>query len=130
MKVRRPAALAVLGLIAASALACPLLPADGQRLDAGPMQLAWRTEPAKIVAGQMFVLLLTLCPVDATLSAVDATMPQHGHGMNYRPSLQALGSGRWRAEGLLWHMSGAWQLRLDVEHAGRAQTLRQQVLLP
>ena len=130
MKVRRPAALAVLGLIAASALACPLLPADGQRLDAGPMQLAWRTEPAKIVAGQMFVLLLTLCPADATLIAVDATMPQHGHGMNYRPSLQALGSGRWRAEGLLWHMSGAWQLRLDVEHAGRAQTLRQQVLLP
>lgn len=110
--------------------ACPLLPTDGPRLASGPVQLAWRTEPANVLPGKMFVLLLKVCPADATLTAVDATMPQHGHGMNYRPSLQALGGGRWRAEGLLWHMAGTWQLQLDVDHQGVRHTLRQQVALP
>ena len=37
--------------------------------------------------------------------------------------------GLWRAEGLLWHMGGRWELRLDVEAAGATQTLRQSVTL-
>ena len=37
---------------------------------------------------------------------VPARMPEHRHGMNYRPSLTPQGPGRWRADGLLWHMAG------------------------
>jgi hypothetical protein len=124
-------AIAVAGLLAGAAQAvCPPPPADGTLLAAGEVSLAWRAEPAHIVQGQPFALLLTLCPAGAELAAVDATMPAHRHGMNYRPSLQPLGDGRWRAEGLLWHMSGRWELRLEVTYSGRVHTLRHDVLLP
>ena len=109
--------------------ACPPPPEAGERLDDGPVQLAWRAEGGTIAVGQPFALRVTLCPQDARLLRVDATMPEHRHGMNYRPSLQALGDGQWRAEGLLWHMAGRWELRLDVEAAGATQSLRRSLTL-
>jgi hypothetical protein len=93
------------------------------------VQLAWRAEPAPIAVSRPFALLVTLCPADARLLRVDASMPEHRHGMNYRPSLQPLGGGRWRVEGLLWHMAGRWELRLEVEAAGATHVLRQSVTL-
>lgn len=120
-------------LLAAAApafAACPPPPEAGARLDGGPVQLAWRAEPASIAVSRPFALLVTLCPADARLLRVDATMPEHRHGMNYRPSLQPLGGGVWRVEGLLWHMAGRWELRLDVEAAGATHILRQSVTLP
>jgi len=110
--------------------ACPPPPEAGARLDSGPIQLAWRAEPAPIAVSRPFALIVTLCPAEARLLRVDATMPEHRHGMNYRPSMQPLGSGQWRVEGLLWHMAGRWELRLDVEAAGVTQSLRQSVTLP
>jgi hypothetical protein len=56
-------------------------------------------------------------------------MPEHQHGMNYRPSLKARGGGRWRAEGLMFHMAGRWELRFDVEAGGRVERLRESVTL-
>lgn len=109
--------------------ACPLPPEAGERLDSGPVQLAWRADPGPIAVGRPFALIVTLCPAEARLLRVDATMPEHRHGMNYRPSLQPLGGGVWRAEGLLWHMAGRWELRLDVELAGATHTLRPAVNL-
>jgi len=119
----------MLGAGAAAGAACPPAPEAGQRLDAGPVQLAWRAEPEAIAVSRPFALLVTLCPADARLLRVDASMPEHRHGMNYRPSLRALGDGVWRAEGLLWHMAGRWELRLDVETAGTIHTLHQSVTL-
>lgn len=115
------ALLAALALAAVGAQACP---ADGS------VQATWRSEPAKIVIGQPFRLVVTLCPARARLLALDATMPEHRHGMNYRPTLVALGGGRWRADGLLWHMSGLWELRFDAELDGQRQVLRQRHTLP
>ncbi len=109
--------------------ACPPGPEDGALLAAGPVSMAWRAEPAQVVQGRPFAVLLTVCPPQAVLTVVDATMPEHRHGMNYRPSLQPLGDGRWRADGLLWHMSGRWELRFDVRHDGRTHTLRTDVVL-
>lgn len=111
------------------ALACPPEPVDGRRLEGGPLQLAWRAEPVDIANGRPFVLTVRLCPVQAELTSVDATMPEHRHGMNYRPSVKALGDGRWRVEGMLWHMSGRWELRFDVTHEGSRQTLRHDVVV-
>ena len=122
--------LAMIG-VGASHAACPLPSEAGALLSAGPVQLAWRAEPAVLVVGQPFSLFVSLCPADVRLTRVDATMPEHRNGMNYRPTIQPLAPGRWRAEGLLWHMSGRWQLRLDVAAAdGSTITARHVVTLP
>jgi len=98
-------------------------------LQQGAVQLAWRTEPAIISNGKPFVLLAALCPGQARLLRVDATMPEHRHGMNYKPTLKALGDGRWQVDGLLWHMAGRWELRWDVQSEGRTEVLRTSVVL-
>ncbi len=124
------AAAPLLALLPLLAAACPPSPADGRRLDGDGVQAAWRVEGADAVPlAQPFALRVRLCPPEATLLALDATMPAHRHGMNYRPTLVPLGGGVWRVEGLLWHMPGAWELRLDLRHAGRTQVLRQGIEL-
>lgn len=130
---RRPAGPVAAMLLAAAALpatasACTLPAEAGAPLAAGPVQLTWRAEPAPAI-GRGFALHLVVCPADARLVRVDATMPDHRHGMNYRPSVHALGEGRWRADGLLWHMGGRWELRFDVEAGGVRHSLRQDVQL-
>ena len=121
---------AALALACASAQACPVSTQDGDALTDGAVTLAWRAVPRDIAVGRPFALQLKLCPADAQLSAVDATMPEHRHGMNYKPSLKPLGRGRWRAEGLLWHMSGRWELRFDVLNAGARRSFTRDVTLP
>lgn len=114
---------------AGPAAACPLAPADGTGIDGDGVQAAWAVS-APIEAGRHFTLQVRVCPPETELLQVDAMMPVHRHGMNYRPSLTRLGPGRWRVEGLMFHMSGAWELRMDLRRAGRTQTLRQSIDLP
>ena len=124
------ATLTVCGATAAGA-ACPSAPAMAQVIEGNGVQAVWWPEPAPIGVARPFAVLVQLCPVDAELLRVDARMPEHRHGMNYRPSIKALGQGRWRAQGLMWHMSGRWELRLDVQaQSGAAQPLLQSVVLP
>lgn len=52
-------------------------------------------------------------PADATV-AVDATMPEHHHGMMTDPETKALGSGKWRTEGMRLHMQGNWMFHVKV----------------
>jgi hypothetical protein len=37
--------------------------------------------------------------------------------MNYRTTVTALGDGRFRAEGLMFHMAGRWRLLFDLPAA-------------
>jgi hypothetical protein len=118
------------GVSPARAAECPAAAPGVQLLREGGVELRWQAQPARIVVGKPFALDITVCPAAAELLRVDASMPEHRHGMNYRPTLTLLGAGRWRAEGLLWHMSGRWELRLDLKHAGQDLRLRQSVTLP
>ena len=62
---------------------------------------------------------------------VDARMPAHRHGMNYRPTVAAAGDGRFAARGLMFHMPGDWELSFDVNPGGvPRETLRSPVMLP
>lgn len=45
-------------------------------------------------------------------------MPEHRHGMVSEPRVLADGPGRFRVQGLLFHMAGVWELRVDVVDAG------------
>lgn len=115
---------AALSGAAPAALACgEPLPA-ATRLLAAPAspaaegwQLALAPQPAPLAVGRPLALDIVLCPppgqaLPASL-AVDAWMPAHRHGMNYRATVRALGNGRYRAEGLLLHMPGHWQLTFE-----------------
>jgi hypothetical protein len=52
-------------------------------------------------------------PLQDVEIAVDATMPAHGHGMNTSASLERTSSGV-KAQGLLFHMPGEWQIWVDI----------------
>ncbi len=123
---------ALLSMATAQAPACPLPAAQaGERqIVQGGLQLRWQAEPEALAVGRPFALALQLCPPAARVLRVDATMPEHRHGMNYRPTVRSVGDGRWRAEGLLWHMAGRWELAFEVESGGERSWLRQSVQLP
>ena len=119
------------GLLAGSSvLACgESLGAEVRRIEQAPFVLAYKTAPAPIPVGKHFSIDLVLCARDGVaLPAevrVDATMPEHKHGMNYRPSVAAQGAGRWRAEGLMFHMPGRWELVFELRGSGMPQRLTQ-----
>jgi hypothetical protein len=123
---------ALMSMATAQAAACPLPAARaGERqIEQGGVQLRWRAEPAALAVGRPFALILQLCPPAARVLRVDATMPEHRHGMNYRPTVKPVGDGQWLAEGLLWHMAGRWELAFEVESGGERAWLRQSVQLP
>ena len=50
-------------------------------------------------------------------------MPEHRHGMNYRPEVTQISPGVYRAEGLLFHMPGRWDLTFDIVTGGTTQRL-------
>ena len=66
-----------------------------------------------------FALEVQLCDKNdvsaARLQKVDATMPEHRHGMNYRPVVTTLGGGRFRVEGMMFHMAGHWEMVFEVQ---------------
>ena len=127
--VRVSVLLALAGPWAFVQAACPPAAADGKQLQQGDVLLAWRTEPATLQVGEPFVMTVTVCPSAASLRRVDASMPEHRHGMNYKPSLQPLGDGRWRVDGMLWHMAGRWELRWDLLNGQTTEVLRDSVTL-
>ena len=94
-------------------------------VDAGRYTVAYATTPAPIVVGQHFRVDFAVGPKAGAPAArhlrVDATMPEHRHGMNYRASVTSPRPGEWRAEGLLFHMPGRWDLTFDVVAGGATQ---------
>ena len=50
---------------------------------------------------------------------VDGGMPLHNHGLATSPQVTGQpGEGRYRLQGVRFHMNGEWELRLQIEHAG------------
>ena len=58
-------------------------------------------------------------PVADAQISVDGGMPLHNHGLATSPQVTGyLGDGRYRLEGVRFHMNGEWELRLQIDHAG------------
>lgn len=74
---------------------------------------------------------------DATGKALDqavvdlrADMPAHGHGLLAQPRIvPGRAPGRYRVEGLRFHMPGYWEIRIQVNQGGKADALLLPVLL-
>ena len=105
----------------AAALACELPGGGAQRIESPRYVVLYRAQPAPRV-GKHFALEFAVCPAPEAVR-VDATMPEHRHGMNYRPSVSAQGGGRYRAEGLMFHMAGRWELVFEVRAGGATERL-------
>jgi hypothetical protein len=93
-----------------------------ERTESARYVLAYRAEPAIIAVGEHFTLEVAACgkngapPPDSI--QLDAHMPAHRHGMNYTPAVRRTSSGRWHADGLMFHMPGLWEFRFDLRAAG------------
>ena len=105
-----------------------------QTIDSALYALAYRTQPEKIVIGQHFAVELALCAKGSAAAAdsvrVDAHMPEHRHGMNYKTVVTATGAQRYRAEGLMFHMPGRWEYIFEVRAAGAIERLTTSVVMP
>ena len=94
--------------------------------------IAFRPEPMRIEVGEPFALIFNVCTKNgnpAELVAVEATMPDHKHGMNYRPTIVAAGDGRYRAEGMVFHMPGRWEVAIDVRAGEESERLTHEIIL-
>jgi hypothetical protein len=132
--MRTPAGLAVLAFCAhAAAQSCSPELAGAHRIESPQHVLAYRSRPARIAVGEPFALDVVACSTSGAPAngvAVDATMPEHGHGMNYRPTVRALGGGRFEAQGLMFHMPGRWSLTFEVRDAAGADRLSDDLVVP
>ncbi len=110
-------------LICKSATACePGL--EGIRLESSRFVLAFK--PEAVTVAQHFAVDIAVCAKSAAKPEavkVDAQMPEHRHGMNYAPEVKPVGPGRWRAEGLMFHMPGKWEFVFEIRAAGKSDRL-------
>jgi hypothetical protein len=86
---------------------------------------------SSVQVSQAFNLIAHICPKEdgasVTRATLDASMPEHQHGMNYKPKLQlsggsgqaVLGTRQLSAQGMVFHMPGKWQIELQVFGRGR-----------
>ncbi len=110
-----------LWLLAAAALTFPVWACnEGTRLESARFVVAYQSEPIEVA--KHFALDIRVCPKSGQPAPeslkVDAHMPEHRHGMNYAPTVKAVAPGRWRAEGLMLHMPGRWEMVFEVSAAG------------
>jgi hypothetical protein len=119
------AGIAALAMVHQMVFGCDL-PADGTVLTSrdGTIRLSFRPDPAPLAIDRHFSLIVDVC-ASATLTglAVDAQMPAHRHGMNYKPVMSQTAPQRWRADGLLLHMAGRWEFRFDARAGERTERL-------
>ena len=114
------------GLDAAAACGERIAGATRRVADAS-YEIVFASTPGAIETGKHFSLDFAVCPHGAASPPdavrVDAVMPEHRHGMNYRPVVVAKGDGMYRADGLMLHMPGRWEIRFDVVTAAGTDRL-------
>jgi hypothetical protein len=92
--------------------------------------VTWTTVPTPVPLSELFTLeavvtdAKTGAPVEDATVRINATMPQHGHGMATRPEDDpgVCGEGGcrhpggvYRTRGMKFHMQGDWLLRIEVD---------------
>jgi hypothetical protein len=116
-------------LLAAPAVrACELPGGEARKVQSAHYLVLYRTQPAPLKIGQHFAVEFAVCPAPESVR-VDAWMPDHKHGMNYRPTVTATGEGRYRAEGLMLHMAGKWELVFEARAGDSVERIAQTIRL-
>lgn len=104
---------------------------DGYLLEQDGLQVL--IEPmGSIGVSEAFPVRVTVCGESAETATVtlDASMPAHGHGMNYAPVhdvlVQTAGGQQIQVNDLVLHMPGTWQWSVDVRTDEQLNTLTQE----
>ena len=129
--------LAVLALLAGAAPVLADCPLDlgrgtGWVVFSDHYMIAFRPEPMRIELGQPFELLFNVCTKNgnpAELVAVEAQMPEQKRSMKAKPAIVSAGDGRYRAEGMVFDMSGRWELAIDVRAGEESERLTHEIIL-
>jgi YtkA-like len=57
-------------------------------------------------------------PVEGAKLLIDGGMPRHGHGLPTAPEMtDELGAGKYRVDGVRFHMFGWWEFSFDIDAA-------------
>ena len=68
--------------------------------------------------------------IDDAVMTIEGGMPQHDHGLPTAPRVtENLGDGRYRIQGLRFHMAGAWIIEFTIEANGKTDTLTVELML-
>jgi hypothetical protein len=110
-----------------AAAACSLENAERVVSDDG-VALLYRLESPPLALARHFSLQFRVCRDGTALSIenfrLDALMPAHRHGMNYRARVNLRADGLIEASGLLFHMPGHWRVVVDFRHQGGKRQFR------
>ncbi|MEM7750628.1 MAG: hypothetical protein AAF346_20430 [Pseudomonadota bacterium] len=82
------------------------------------------TNPAIVSVGSPFSASVVICGAKGTAIerfTIDATMPRHRHGMNYKPKIVSGAKHTYEASGLFFHMPGLWRFEVTVQAKQKRQ---------
>lgn len=123
----RPLVAAGLYLASNIGAACDLTGGETVELESN-VTLHYRIEPSPLRVAQHFSMQFRTCrgeqPLKLDSFKVDALMPKHGHGMNYKADIEVQRDGKIEATGMLFHMPGQWQIKVDLSYDGLAQQVK------
>jgi len=89
-----------------------------------PSTIALKLPPTPVKIGEPFAIDILVCadqqPETGSMK-LDAVMPAHNHGMNYKPEIQPLADNIYRGSGMFFHMPGEWQITVDLLSRDKAQ---------
>lgn len=116
---------------AADACAAALKATQPWVAEAEGVRVLFVAQPAAVPVGRHFEIDFVVCHGaqvrgDARVR-VDADMPAHRHGMNYRAAVSPLADGVQRAQGMMFHMPGTWRVIFDVALDGRTQRATREI---
>ncbi|MCH2136634.1 MAG: hypothetical protein MK101_08630 [Phycisphaerales bacterium] len=66
-----------------------------------------------IVVDEYFVVRARVEPAPKTVD-IDATMPDHRHGMLHKSDVRQLSHDTWLASDMLFHMPGLWRVHFNI----------------
>ncbi|MHC4948165.1 MAG: hypothetical protein ACYTG1_07875 [Planctomycetota bacterium] len=116
----------------------PVVPASvGRRVEsnAGTYRVTWSVRGGgPVPLNEPFAIVTRVLdaegrPATGVSLEVDASMPEHRHGLNRRPDVQALGQGSFEVDGVLLHMPGRWELYFDVVRDGAVERAQEEIVL-
>ena len=94
----------------------------------GYFHISYQSELKPITINQMHNWILHIetaqgDPVSGAKISVSGGMPLHNHGLPTNPKVTTdLGGGKYKLEGLRFHMRGYWELMVIIEVQGRRDT--------